>query len=113
LEAKARIEAWRNGFAQAAVQAVNLLIKDNAEILKTPADIKNTIGLYLSKVVVSPGTDNETYAYQWAEWLDNGAERKVSANFKPVPCTNNVSYCRVFVKTPLSSAHSQSRTWHK
>jgi hypothetical protein len=56
-------------------------VRCNAEILTTAADVKDLINQYLSKVAVNPGTDNETYAYQWTEWLDNGAERKASEIF--------------------------------
>ena len=76
------MEAWRNGFSQAAVQTIQSLIDDNPELLATSADIKELINEYLSKVAVNPGTDNQTYTYQWAEWVDNGVEKKVSANFK-------------------------------
>jgi len=74
------MEVWRNGFSQAAVQTVQLLIDESDEIV-TAADMKDIINQYLSKVAVSPGTEYDTYAYQWAEWLDNGAEKKVSATF--------------------------------
>jgi hypothetical protein len=40
IETKMRIENWQNGFSQAAVQSVQSLIEDNAEILRTAADIK-------------------------------------------------------------------------
>ena len=73
------METWRNGFSQAAVQAVKSLIDDNAEILTTPADVKDLINQYLSSFPVNPGTTNETYAYHWAEWDENGAERKVTS----------------------------------
>jgi hypothetical protein len=110
LEAKARMETWRNGFSQAAVQTVKSLIDDNAEILTTPADVKDLINQYLSKIAVTPGTDNETYAYQWAKWADNGAERKASTTVGTILCTDTVFYCRAFVKIPLSSGRSQSHT---
>ena len=77
-KAKMHMENWRNGFSQAAVLAVKSLISDNADILTTAADVKELIKHYLSKVQVKPDSDHQTYAYQWAEWEENGTERKVS-----------------------------------
>lgn len=83
-----RIESWRNGFSQAAVQAVKSLIDDNAENFPTAADVKILIAQYLSNIAVNPGTDTETFAYQWAEWLEDGAVRKVTT-LNDVRHTNN------------------------
>ena len=110
LEAKARMETWHNGFSQAAVQTVKSLIDDNTEILTMPADVKDLINQYLSKIALTPGADNETYAYQWAKWADNGAERKASTTVITISHTDTIFYCRAFVKTPLSSGCSQSHT---
>ena len=85
-----RIENWRNGFAQAAVQAINCLINDNADILETSADIKQLIQHYLSKVPVKPDSDNQTYAYPWAEWGENGIGRKVRINLELLRLLFNV-----------------------
>ncbi len=74
------MEAWRNGISQAAVQAVQILLDDNIDFLKSAADVKELIGEYLSKAKVDLGLDVETCAYQWAEWLNNGAERKVGCS---------------------------------
>ena len=84
-----RMETRHNGFSQAALQAVKLLIDDNAEYLTSSADVKDLIGQYLSKVILNPGTDNETFAYQWAEWVDDGAERKASRGSNTILLTNN------------------------
>ncbi|KAM6488993.1 hypothetical protein JOM56_015546 [Amanita muscaria] len=74
--AKMRIENWRNGFSKAAVEAVQKMINDNAEILATGAARKEFIAGYLLKVPVGGDGEYDTHAYQWAEWKEDGAEKK-------------------------------------
>ncbi|KAM6491427.1 hypothetical protein JOM56_013201 [Amanita muscaria] len=63
-------------YGLAAVEAVQKMINDNAEILATAAARKEFIAGYLSKVPVGDDGEHDTHAYQWAEWSGNGAEKK-------------------------------------
>ncbi|KAM6496627.1 hypothetical protein JOM56_007100 [Amanita muscaria] len=61
-----RLHGWRNGFAQAALNTIDLFITKNE--LNTKELIAEQIGLHLEKIVVCAETDQCMYAYQWAEW---------------------------------------------
>ncbi|KAM6491212.1 hypothetical protein JOM56_013451 [Amanita muscaria] len=62
--AKMCIENWRNGFSKAAIEAVQKMIDDNAEILATGVARKEFIAGYLSKV---PGFgENRLVLYTFA-----------------------------------------------
>ena len=89
---------WHNGFAQAALNTINLFVERNASALTTKELIAEEIKGHLEKVNISqakdkvskrpnPNTtevkqvDEETYTYvfQWEEWSTEAKERKVSA----------------------------------
>ncbi|KAM6489425.1 hypothetical protein JOM56_015142 [Amanita muscaria] len=60
------LHGWRNGFAQAALNTINLFITKNE--LNTKELIAEQIGLHLEKIVICAETDQCMYAYQWAKW---------------------------------------------
>ncbi|KAM6491820.1 hypothetical protein JOM56_012679 [Amanita muscaria] len=61
-----RLHGWRNGFAQAALNTIELFIAKNE--LNTKELVTDQIELYLDNIVVCPDTDQRMYAYQWDEW---------------------------------------------
>lgn len=93
IEVNMRLHNWHNGFAQAALNTINLFIERNALELNTKELIAEEIKGQLENVnlnakdeassssnVTENHADDEescTYAYQWAEWSTEANERKV------------------------------------
>lgn len=93
IEVIMRLHNWRNGFAQAALNTINLFVERNSSELNTKELIAEEIKAHLEKVDLMPkngasgssnvAEDNEedeesyTYAFQWGEWSIDKKERKV------------------------------------
>ena len=84
------LQNWHNGFTQAAINTVELFIKNNKEYLNTKEDVAEQVAKCLAKVdllkngktSIGAGNDNNpdglcTYAYEWDKWSTEAKERKV------------------------------------
>jgi hypothetical protein len=90
IEIVMHLQNWRNGFAQAAIDTINLFIKNNQEYLSSKEVIAEQVAKYLIKVDLlkngeistEEGNDDNphgscTYAYEWDDWSTEATERKV------------------------------------
>ena len=96
-ETLSRLQNWRNGFAQSALDAIDEFIEANKSKLNTPEAIAEQVEMLLEKTKITTDSEQYTYAYQWAEW-ENATERKafLSADFSFKIVAH--PFCRVFFK---------------
>lgn len=63
-----RLQGWRNGFAQSALDTIDTFIEANKSELKSSNEIAEQIELLLDKAKLGTDSEQYTYAYQWVEW---------------------------------------------
>jgi hypothetical protein len=106
---KSRLESWRNGFASNAMQAIDALVRDNAQTLTTKDLVAQEISMHLAsaELKVTPDHMYKMFAYQWSDWSEDPSERKVRAS---LPIVTFQSLSQGFGKNPfilytLANAH--------
>ncbi|KAM6490252.1 hypothetical protein JOM56_014229 [Amanita muscaria] len=92
----ARLQNWRNTFAQNAMESVDLLINQHKESLNTKELVAAQINAQLQKVPIKSGSELNMYAYQWHDW-NNG----VNSEVRVFPSLASISSLTGFAQSDL------------